>query len=453
MIAAVRVAALDVLTSVSSRRVDLPTAIEQVRARLGDARDRALVTEIASGVQRHRNALDFLIERCATRPLDRVDPEILDVLRLSAYQLLHLTRVPAAAAVDDAVALTRRIGKSSATGFVNAVLRTLSRRRARLPLPPRPADPADREAALAYLTVTLSHPRWLVERWLDRLGFARTEVWLLFNNQPAPLTLRANRCRTTAEALQARLDQAGIVTRRGRYAPDALVVERPYDPAALQALASQYVPQDEASQLVPLLAGPRPGPLVLDTCAAPGGKTTALAAALPEGGRVVACDVRDARMRLLRQTVQTAGAADVWLVQADFRHEPPFRRLFDCVLVDAPCSGLGVLRREPDIKWKREPADLERFAVVQLELLKHASAAVAPGGRLVYATCSSEPVENEEVARRFAAELPRFRPVDARSCHPDLPADAVDDDGFLRTAADRHGLEAFFGAVFESTPD
>lgn len=449
MIAAARVAAFDILTAVSSSDIDLASAIDRGRARLGEARDRALATEIALGVQRARGTLDYLIGHFSNRAIDQLDPEVLQILRLSAYQLLHLTRVPASAIVDDAVKLSRHVRKASASGLVNAVLRALSRARRQLPLPTRPADRSDREQMIAYLSVTLSHPRWLVERWLDRLGFERTEAWLAFNNGAAPLTLRANTLRTTAPLLRTKLEAIGIATTPGRYAPHALLVERGQDLGALPSLASEFVAQDEASQLVPLLAGPAPGRRVLDACASPGGKTIAMAAAMPPSGLIVACDLRERRMRLLRQTVAVAGAEQVRLVRVDFRSPPPFKPSFDCVLVDAPCSGLGVLRREPDIKWRRQAAHLQDFADRQLQMLQRAAEVVAPGGRLVYATCSSESIENEDVARRFAAGRPGFRHVDAGTCHPSLPPEVVDDSGDLRTTPDQHGLEAFFGTVFQ----
>ena len=193
MIAPARSAAYEILSAVSAGRADLPAAIVHARASLHDERDRALAAEIATGVQRWRGALDHLIVAFAKRPLDRLDPEIIELLRMGAYQLLHLTRVPASAVVDDAVNQARRAGKGSASGFVNALLRTISRKRTALPLPPRPTDAADSTAALDYLSITLSHPRWLAARWLQRLGFARAEQWATFDNQPAPLTLRANR--------------------------------------------------------------------------------------------------------------------------------------------------------------------------------------------------------------------------------------------------------------------
>jgi 16S rRNA (cytosine967-C5)-methyltransferase len=449
MIAPARLAAYDILRAISAGRADLPGAIAYTRDSLADERDRALAAEIATGVQRQRSALDHLIVHFAKRPLERLDLEVVEILRLSAYQLLHLSRVPASAVVDDAVNLVGKAGKRSASGFVNAVLRRLSRNRAALPLPPVPADEADRGAALAYLSITLSHPGWLAARWYDRLGFRRAEAWMTFNNRPAPLTLRANALHGSVEDLQIRLGAAGVKVRPGLFAPQALVVEEGHPLRGPAADAGWFVVQDEASQLIPLLAGEHPGPLVLDTCASPGGKTTAIAATIHGQGSVVACDVRDRRMTLLRQTVRAAGADNVWLVQADGMAALPFSRTFSAVVVDAPCSGLGTLRRDPDIRWRRNESDLAVLAHAQRQMLNHAAAAVARGGRLVYATCSSEPEENEQVVEAFLRETPAFVAMDARHAHRALPAETVDERGHLRTEPDRHGLEAFFGAVFE----
>jgi 16S rRNA (cytosine967-C5)-methyltransferase len=449
MISPARVAAYEILMAVSAGRLDLPAAIARSRESIGDERDRALAAEIATGAQRWRSALDHVIAHVAKRPIDRLDPEIVEILRLSAYQLLHLTRVPASAIVDDAVNLAGKAGKRSASGLVNAVLRGLSRTRTSLPLPRRPADEGDRDAALDYLSIALSHPRWLAARWYDRLGFGRAEAWMVFNNHPAPLTLRANLLRTSAADLRARLAAADVVTRPGTFAPDALIVEGGRPLREPGADAGWFVVQDEASQLVVLLAGEQPGPRVLDTCASPGGKSTAFAAAVHGRGSVVACDVRDRRMALLSHTVRSTGADNVRLVQADVTTALPFGAIFTTVVVDAPCSGLGTLRRDPDIRWRRREADLAVLAAAQRQMLDQAAASVAPGGRLVYATCSTEPEENEDVVSAFLRETPEFAPLDARQAHVALPPDTVDERGHLRTLPDRHGLEAFFGAVFE----
>jgi 16S rRNA (cytosine967-C5)-methyltransferase len=448
MIGPARVAAYEILTAVSAGSADLPTAIAAARAGLRDDRDRALAAEIATGVQRWRATLDHLIAAFSKRPLSRLDAEIVEILRLSAYQLLHLTRVPASAIVDDAVNLVRRAGKTSATGFVNAVLREVSRRRNALPLPPRPDDPANRDRAIEYFGITLSHPRWLAARWYDRFGFDVAERWMLFNNTPAALTLRANRLKVTRHQILERLRAEEVTAHAAPYAPDALIVDDG-SPLRLGLEDGLFFVQDEASQLVALLAGDRPPPRVLDACASPGGKTTAIAAAMEGEGLLVATDLRDRRIALLRRTVALSGATNVRIVQTDLREPLPFRSPFDCVLVDAPCSGLGTLRRDPDLRWRRRETDLAALAAAEATMLARAASIVAPGGRLIYATCSSEPEENERVADAFAAGSPAFIHVSARAASLRITESLVDARGFLRTEPHRHQLEAFFGAVFE----
>ena len=326
----------------------------------------------------------------------------------------------------------------------------MSRRRA-LPLPQAAGKTDDRDAALEYFSVTLSHPRWLAARWYDRLGFEAAEAWLKFNNKAAPLTLRANRLRTTRDDLKRRLPRGSKRRGRpGRFAPDSLVVE-PGNPGnnIVADSGEWFVVQDEASQLVTLLAGAAPGRRVLDACASPGGKATAIAASLDATGTLVACDVRDRRIDLLRRTVRASGATNICIVQADLLAPLPFSVVFDCVVVDAPCSGLGILRRDPDIRWRRREAVWLPLAGVAAPDAAPAAAVVAPGGRLVYATCSSEPEENEHVVDAFLAASPEFGAVDARRAHPLLPESVVDANGHLRTTPDRHHLESFFGAVFQ----
>jgi 16S rRNA (cytosine967-C5)-methyltransferase len=449
VIAPARVAAYQILSSVSSGSADLPTAIARARARLEDDRDRALAAEIATGTVRWRAALDHLIAEFSRRPIDRLDPEVVEILRLSVYQLLYLTRVPSSAVVDDAVDLARKAGKKSATGFVNAVLRSVSRGRQRLPWPDRPGDASDRDQALAYLSITLSHPRWLAARWLDRFGLDVAETWMRFNNSAAPLTLRANHLRLTSQELVGRLDRAGVQVHSGAFAPDALIVDAGFPLRGPGIEEGWFVVQDEASQLVALLAAPPAGARVLDACAAPGGKTTSLAAAVGDSGTIIACDVRAGRIQLLRKTIVSSGAGNVRLVQADLLSPPPFRASFDWVLVDVPCSGLGTLRRDPDIRWRRRETDLPALASAELTMLQHAAEAVRPGGVLVYATCSSEPEENEDVIDRFLAGTTGFVPLDARTVSPHLAPAVVDARGHLRTDPHLHRLEAFFAAVLE----
>ena len=444
MTAPARRAALQALVAIGADRADLPAALATSRASLTDDRDRALTATIVTGTLRWQRTLDHLIEHFAKRPLTKVDPQVLSILRLSLFQLLHLDRVPAAAVVDDAVSLTRAARKSSAAGFVNAVLRSMLRQRHRLPLPPRPHDPADRGTALTYLGVTFSHPEWLVERWLNRYSFDQVERWVQFDNDAAPLTLRANTLQITREQLQLRLSRHDVDTMATRYAPDGLIVTSG-NPLRTAEDASFFV-QDEASQLVPLVMDAQPGERILDLCASPGGKTVAIAAAMHDSGTLIACDVRAGRVTLLSDTIRRSGARHVHIVHVPAHGPLPFAGTFDRVLVDAPCSGLGTIRRDPDVRWRRSESDLLRFAEQQVDLLMRAANVVRPGGRLVYATCSSEPEENDDVVKAFLQRTP-FDRLDLRSESPGPLQPLLDDQGVLRTLPFAHGLEAFFAAA------
>jgi 16S rRNA (cytosine967-C5)-methyltransferase len=445
VIAPARVAAYETILAVAGGRADLPTALARTRARLTDERDRALAGEIATGTLRWQAAFDHVIEAFAGRPCARLDPEVLAILRISIFQLLHLDRVPAAAVVNDAVELAGKAGKRSASGFVNALLRRVSRERAALPLPSAPP--------LDVLSIALSHPRWLAARWLERHGFPAAEAWARFDNSPAPLTLRVNTLRTSRQALADDLHRAGVATEPARFATHGLVVTAGNPLLTPLAHSGAFFVQDETSQLVGEIVAAAPGERILDACASPGGKTTQMAAAMGDTGTIVAADVRGRRVALLARTIAESGASRVRIVQANARAGPPFGDVFDAVLVDAPCSGLGTIRRDPDVRWRRAEGDLPALADAQSQMLDQLSTAVRPGGRLVYSTCSSEPEENEAIVAGFLSAHPGFRR--ARPAHfdarPEL-ASLLDPDGALKTLPFRDGLEAFYAAVLVRDP-
>jgi 16S rRNA (cytosine967-C5)-methyltransferase len=455
MVSPSRRAAVGALALVGSGRRTAAQALEGVRRTLPDPRDRMLVTEIVLGTLRWRAALDHVIERTSGRQIARIDATVLDVLRAAAFQLLHLERVPAHAVVDDAVDTVKQGPQARASGFVNAVLRRVARE-GLSSLPGRPADldadpdryraGARRRQLLDYLSVTLSHPRWLVSRWVDRLGPLETERWLRFNNTPATLTLRPNLRTMSLEQLRAALDDHGVATEPARYAPAALEVVRG------RALDTDVWrdggcwAQDEASQLVGWLPEARSGRRVLDLCAAPGGKTLMMLERMGDNGLLVAADYRPRRVTLLLRTLARVRARAVRVVRLDASGPLPLRPLFDVVLLDAPCSGLGTLRREPDLRWRRQPADLPALVELEGRILERASGAVAPGGQLVYATCSSEPDENQAVVDAFLRRHPEFALEPWSATSTGLAGNLFDAEGRLATSPGRHGLEAFFAA-------
>ena len=446
MAAPARDAAFRVLRAIDAGRVDLGDALSRARDPLLDPRDRALATDLATGTLRWRGAIDFQLQRVSAKPLRKLDAAVLDALRLGAYQLLYLERVPTSAVVNDSVDLVKRGGFRSAAGFANAVLRRLARERAALSWP-------DRGDLVQHLATVHSHPEWLVQRWLERYGEAATERWLRFNNEPPAMTLATNRLLGTRDQLMARLDAEGVSSTPTTIAPHGVVVTSGRPLAAAAFRDGYCLVQDEASQIVPELVQARPGQRALDLCAAPGGKTIAIAAQCAPTGRVIATDVRPRRVRLLATTLTRCRVRSVPVVHIPAEGPLPFRAgAFDAVLIDAPCSGLGTVRRDPDIRWRREPSQFAALAAVQRDLLDRVRPLIAAGGRIVYSTCSSEPEEDEEVVEAFLADATEFalQPLSAAGVPPQI-ARMETKEGYLRTTP-AHGLEAFFGAILLKHP-
>jgi 16S rRNA (cytosine967-C5)-methyltransferase len=420
MIAPARRAAVDALAQIESHALDMGAAIAAVRTTLTDERDHGLLLELVSGTLRMRAAIDYQLSLRVKRPLAKLDTAVLNILRVSAFQLMYLSRLPASAVINDAVDLTRRSGKSSAAGLANAVLRALSRERDQLQWPA--ADHPD------HLSIVYSHPRWLIDRWVARYGVEQATAWLAFNNQPAALCLAANRHLTTREALAEELASDGVTTQPTARAMNGLDV---IDGRALNTRAfreGRCIVQDEASQLIGELAASLASGRVLDLCASPGGKTLALSTA--KQTQVIASDVRANRVRLLSRTLARCRVPNATVVHVADGPLPFTNETFDLVLIDAPCSGLGTVRRDPDIRWRRSADGLAGFAAAQRDLLASTADLVRRGGALVYSTCSSEPEENEEVVAAF---LSRREDFSEERRHQTLPF--------------RDQLEAFFGAV------
>jgi 16S rRNA (cytosine967-C5)-methyltransferase len=428
-----RYEALKILLRVEADRAFAGIALERALdlGRL-DPRDAALCTEIVYGTLRWQRHLDWRLAPHLRRPLAALDPWVRTLLRLTAYQLHFLDRIPGWAAVSEAVSLaTLKAGHRGPAEFVNAVLRAVARAAAPPPLPPAPVE---------ALGVRLSFPDWIVRRWLDRLGPADAEALMTALNERPPTTLRANRLRISRAALASRIrDEELVGVRPTALAPEGLVVDRGAVGRWPLFAEGWCTVQDEASMLIARLLEPRPGERVADVCAAPGTKATHLAELMENRGSIVALDPHAGRLKLLERAAVRLG---IGIIEA---HAGRVERLAaawpercDRVLVDAPCSNLGVLRRNPEVKWRRSEADLRGLQEPQRAILAAAAGMARPGGVLVYATCSLEPDENEDVVGPFLDTHRDWSPEPPL----DFPA-AADGNGTIRLSPHHHGTDGF----------
>ncbi|MFM1767539.1 MAG: hypothetical protein RJA22_68 [Verrucomicrobiota bacterium] len=395
----------------------LDEALAQAGAGLAPA-DRGLVRELVCGVVRWQATLDWLIDRrTGGRPQK---PSVQRLLRLGLYQLFWLDRVPDHAAVHETVEMARRLGGAPQAGFVNAILRGCLRERAAI-------EESLRDLRVRQPHLGWSHPEWLCARWAARWGADGLARLLEWDNTPPPTYARVNTLRASPEALAAQLEREGVLFTPRPYdwvATDLVFELREHPP--LPSLPSfrqgLFYVQDPSTLLAPRLLDPQPGQDVLDLCAAPGGKTTYLAQLMGDRGCVVA---RDSDPERLRRVTENCARLQVACVRVGEGPGPgAMPTSFDRILVDAPCSNTGVMRRRVELRWRVRPGELERLAALQLDLLRAAVPQLRPGGALVYSTCSLEPEENGDVVRRFLAEAPGFRLEAERQLVP--LADKVD---------------------------
>ncbi|MGE5530376.1 MAG: 16S rRNA (cytosine(967)-C(5))-methyltransferase RsmB [Patescibacteria group bacterium] len=433
-----RGAALAVLNRVGAGGAYANLALAEVLARSPlDARDRAFCTELVYGTLRHRARLDYLLGLLVVRPLHRLPPPVLNLLRLSAYQLEVRPDDAPYAAVDEAVDLAKSEGYPGFAGLCNAVLRGFLRRRASLLLP-GPDDP------LGLLTITLSHPVWLAERWLARLGQAEAADLAAADNEPAPVTLRVNTLRVSRESLLASLGEAGIKAEPAAFAPEGIRLAAGRAVESLPGFGEgHFTAQDEGAMLAGHALGAKGGEFLLDLCAAPGGKATHLAALGGDQARIVALDDHPHKVELIRKNCRRLRLTSVTAATADAREYRPDESA-DGVLLDTPCTGTGVLRRRPDLRWRRAPGDLRKLCVLQRELLQNAAAMVRPGGRLVYCTCSLEPEENEEQIRWFLQSFTDYSPARLEPHLPPAARALCGSDPWLHLWPHRTGTDGFF---------
>ncbi len=449
-----------------------------------DSRDRRLATELVYGVIRNLITLDYSLSFYIKDP-GKTPPDVLDILRLAAYQILYLDKIPPRAAVDEAVeqakSLSDPVRGRPTGGFVNAVLRSMLREpeKVKFPGPDKPLD---------YLSLRLSYPKWLARRWTERFGIDGAKALMEAVNERPPLVIRANLPLVDRDSLAELFKKNGLETEPGKYAPDALIVRShrpvPELPGYGEGLFSV---QDEAAQIVSLLVAPKPGELILDACSAPGGKSAHLSSLSRGGARIVSMDISLDKLALLKENSLRLKTADIFPVAADAAGEMPFSQAeknspsplkgeveilepspskgggeaegrvgagggFDRILLDAPCTALGIIRRRPEIKYARDSADIARMAGLQLLMLENVSGLLKPGGILVYSVCSMEPEEGEGVVESFLSRHAEFSLEDPRPLLPE-PVDRPRGEthglvmnNFIRTFPHMHGTDGFFMA-------
>ena len=365
------------------------------------AQDAALCSRIVYGVMQNELLLNWYLSAYCTQKLDHLQPPLADILRIGAYQILFLDKVPDHAAVSESVELCRTNGRSAASGLVNAVLRKVAQNKSNLP--PLP------EGNIARLSIAYSHPQWLVKKLVSLLGVEEAERFLRIDNEAAPMTVQVNPLKTDADALARELAGDGVKAVPHGWVPDCFELSGTGDLTTLTAFyQGRFTVQDAAAKLVTYAAGFEKGQDVLDVCAAPGGKSFAAAFAMENEGHILSCDLHENKLRRIREGAQRLGITCIETAAADgrtFREEWAGR--FDTVLCDVPCSGLGIIRKKPDIRYK-DVHEFKALPEIQRAILENSARYVRPGGVLVYSTCTVLPEENENVTDAFLSSHPEF---------------------------------------------
>jgi 16S rRNA (cytosine967-C5)-methyltransferase len=404
--------------------------------------DKAFVQEVVYGVLRWQGKLDWIISAYSHIKPHRMERAVITILRMGAYQILFMDRVPSRAAVDESVKLAKKMKKRDAVPFINGILRGIAEERKEVSYPDLRKDPVDHIATL------YSHPLWMVRRWVDQWGTEETIALCQANNQIPPFTVRVNTLKGSREKILNQLHDEKIAATTTPFSPVGLVISDPPPLNTWGLLQGGWLQvQDEAAQLVSIILAPQPGELVLDVCAAPGGKTTHLAQLMEDQGEIVATDVSQTKLGLLQENCRRLGITIVKTLRQDAAASPPFPPAsFDRVLADVPCTGLGTLKRNPDGKWRVKEPDIPRMQQLQGAILAQASTMVKREGILVYSTCTITPEENEGVIEAFLSEQKGFHLEDGSPLLPPGCEGLVDSKGYLRTFPHHHGMDGFFAA-------
>ena len=406
--------------------------------------DRALLYQLVYGVLRWQGKLDWVIRQFSQRPLDKLSLKTLFILRLGVFQLFFLSRIPISAAVNESVKLAKSSRAPWTGGFVNAILRSLVRGKANLSFP-------SREDPVSYLAVNFSHPAWLVEHWLELFDFEKTEALCQANNQIPPLSVRVNTLKINREQLLKKFRSKTLGVETTFFSPEGIRIEEPERPLIQDTLYQQgmFQIQDEASQMIAPIVDPQPGERILDLCAGAGGKAGHLAQLMNNQGSILAVDLHPKKITALMENARRLEDPIIQGMVGDGLNEDLFPKTtmpFDRILIDAPCSGWGVIGRNPDLKWRLGPGDSPRLARMQNKFLQNAAGWLKPKGILVYCTCTLNREENQDVIKNFLNNHPEFKLEEVSPFLPEPAHKLIDAQGFFQTWPPAHRMDGFFAA-------
>lgn len=402
--------------------------------------EKGVIVELVYGILRHLGRIDHIIEHASTARISDIGIGILNSIRICTYQAVFMD-VSAAGIINNAVAMSANDKKLG--GFVKRTVEAVLRNKDNVVFPDKEKKPIE------YIRVYHSHPRWILDKWLEELrSIEEVEALCRANNIEPPLTIRVNPLKSDRESLRKALEAQGYSSSLTGLSPSGLVIDKKEDIFKTGSFAKGlFEVQDEGSQLVTMLTGAKLGELVIDACAGNGGKSLFLSGMMKNRGMVIASDLSSTKLSNLRRRAGRAGAFNIKTVSKDELNE--YNKLADCVFIDAPCSGMGVFRRNPDSKWRLTTDDIKQLAAKQKEIISEYSRLVKPGGRLVYATCTISRDENEEIVNGFLKENHDFKKIPAVSMNPDIFGKFMDEDGFFKSMPHIHNTDGFFGAVME----
>ncbi len=401
--------------------------------------DRAFITDLVYGTVKWLLEIDYLIGKYSSVKMKKLSPWIVNILRLGIYQLLHTDKIPVSAACNTSVELAKRYGHQASSRFVNAVLRNVSKNINNLPYP-------DKANGAEYFSIIYSHPIWMVEKWISLFGVEFTEALLKSNNEVPDFTIRVNTIKTMRNELVQALHKEGIKTRKWKYLEEAVILENPSSITKLKAFKNGlFQVQDESSMLASRVLDPKEGELVMDVCSAPGGKATHMAQLMNNKGTIIARDLHPHKLKLIDNAAVRLGI-DIIKTECFDACELDSTMLgkADKVLVDAPCSGLGIIRKKPDIKYSKNITELDELVSLQRKILSNASQYLKVGGCLVYSTCTIQPEENINIVSEFLAENNQFKLIGFENILPDNLKIDSSKDGYIQLYSNINQTDGFF---------